>query len=174
MNNKRTIVRTCLECGKSFTASTSEVNRGNAHYCSLSCSAKSNGRHLSKELNYDHKCIHCGHEFKASTPYNKYCSDVCKQKHYRFRKRKAGLDNNNYKQLSSLPCEVCGWKESSRDLHHIIPVRKGGKDEFSNLISLCPNHHRMADRNLLSQGDLTKIATSRTISSPCKLQGQDA
>lgn len=57
-------------------------------------------------------------------------------------------------------CEVCGWvppvvgfykglqckyrRARLLHLHHIVPLRWGGKDEEDNLILLCPNHHAVA------------------------------
>lgn len=70
-----------------------------------------------------------------------------------------------YKLFKNLPCELCGWKEASRDLHHIIPVSSGGKNETNNLISVCPNHHRMIHKNLISKDTLLKCVEYRTISS---------
>ena len=32
------------------------------------------------------------------------------------------------------------------DVHHIVPRSQGGSNEGSNLIVLCPTHHRKADR----------------------------
>lgn len=52
-------------------------------------------------------------------------------------------------------CQVCGWVPPSflcpkgepwraLDLHHVIQKSKGGTDDHSNLLLLCPNHHRLA------------------------------
>jgi len=46
-------------------------------------------------------------------------------------------------------CEICGWSESSIDVHHILQI-KDFVDEFDyhkeeNMISLCPNHHRLVE-----------------------------
>ncbi len=67
--------------------------------------------------------------------------------------------------LRQAPCAVCGWDEAPRHLHHIQPVSEGGTNELTNLISLCPNHHAMADLNLISQEELQELLVSRTISS---------
>ena len=48
-------------------------------------------------------------------------------------------------------CEVCGWRidkvlgsnSDGLEIHHIIPVSKGGTDTIDNTIVLCPNHHKM-------------------------------
>lgn len=57
-------------------------------------------------------------------------------------------------------------RKASCDVHHIIPVSNGGKNEITNLITLCPNCHRMVHRNLISEEKLKKFRESWTISSP--------
>ena len=71
-----------------------------------------------------------------------------------------------YSIFKDVPCEICGWEETTRDLHHIEEVSKDGKNEVENLISVCPNHHRMIHKNLISKDELLSIVKSRTISSP--------
>jgi hypothetical protein len=39
-------------------------------------------------------------------------------------------------------CSLCGWCESTCDIHHILPKSKGGSDKMDNLICVCPNCHR--------------------------------
>lgn len=46
-------------------------------------------------------------------------------------------------------CIICGFDEVV-EVHHIIPRRVGGDDSPENLILLCPNHHAMADRGMIS------------------------
>ena len=88
--------------------------------------------------------------------------------------RHAEGNSVNHKTLILLPCEVCGWKEATRDLHHIIPISEGGSNDDTNLVTLCPNHHRCAHNNLVSQEQLKAIAMSRTMSSPAWSAGVDA
>lgn len=40
-------------------------------------------------------------------------------------------------------CEICGWAEARCDVHHRVPVSKGGLNTVGNGIVLCPNHHRI-------------------------------
>ena len=54
---------------------------------------------------------------------------------------------NKYKLLHPT-CEVCGWKYGV-DIHHILPIRNGGTNTSDNIIALCPNHHRLADKELV-------------------------
>lgn len=59
------LLRTCLSCGKDFQATKSEINRGNARYCSRSCSYKrTTGRTTT---------CPCGTETRNP----KYCSRSC-------------------------------------------------------------------------------------------------
>ena len=46
-------------------------------------------------------------------------------------------------------CEVCGWYmpggcNHMTEVHHVVMVSQGGTDDDSNLMWLCPNHHRLA------------------------------
>jgi hypothetical protein len=159
----KNIKRTCLGCNKTFLADKKEVKRGNAKYCSISCSSASRNKH--KEPNIKSVCKHCGVKFN-SINVAKYCSDSCKQKNYRLKKKSSNMFDRQLEMLiRNYPCEVCGWDAAPRDTHHIEPVSKGGKTIITNIISLCPNHHRMIHCNLLSQDYLYKIVNSRTISS---------
>lgn len=159
------IEKECEFCHKKFMADTRELNRGNAKFCSLSCAAKS--RNIDKPLKHC-KCSICGKEFLSINPKAKYCSNKCKCKHYR---QLIATEQNGTKKLQSilltLPCANCEWNIGPRDVHHILPVCKGGKNEMNNLITLCPNCHRLAHRNLLSEDKLKELVYLRTISSSC-------
>ena len=158
------IEKECQSCGKSFQADTREVNRGNAKYCSLSCAAKA-----PKSLQYEQVCKHCGKEFISASKNAKYCSDSCKQKNYRARQKSLSENGtsikNYYKIFENIPCELCQWDKTTRDLHHIIEVSNGGTNELSNLLCVCPNCHRMIHNNLVSENDIQNIIENRTISS---------
>jgi hypothetical protein len=47
-------------------------------------------------------------------------------------------------------CFICEWKLGSCDIHHILPVSKGGSDDNSNLTYICPNCHRLAHEDKLT------------------------
>ena len=53
-------------------------------------------------------------------------------------------------------CQVCGF-DTLVEVHHIMPRRQGGPDTLDNLITLCPNHHTMADRGLISVEELRAL-----------------
>lgn len=48
------------------------------------------------------------------------------------------------------------------DMAHIIARKDGGKWHPSNMIFLCPNHHRLFDRDKLTTEELSKIEASMT------------
>ena len=47
-------------------------------------------------------------------------------------------------------CFNCGWDRGTCDIHHIVPVSKGGTDLNSNLTYICPNCHRLAHEGKLT------------------------
>ena len=56
-------------------------------------------------------------------------------------------------------CEYCNEAcEPKPETHHIKPFAKGGAHTLANLMSLCPNCHRKADRNMITQQELKQIA----------------
>lgn len=63
-------------------------------------------------------------------------------------------------------CSICGWNESNCDIHHIIDVALGGSDDMSNLILVCPNHHRMIHtyKNGLDVTYLKTLSLDKTFS----------
>lgn len=57
---------------------------------------------------------------------------------------------NPYKSYKTLvygkysgKCKICGWKEGRCDIHHIVERKDGGTNDITNLVLLCPNHHRL-------------------------------
>jgi len=70
-------------------------------------------------------------------------------RHYIKRKIIELLDNK---------CAICGWSEGKCDLHHIIPLKKGGSpDNPSNCIILCPNHHRLVTQKIISTSEVMGV-----------------
>jgi len=89
------------------------------------------------------KCKNCG-EMKRhhAKGYCDYCA--VKKLYYHIvqragYKKSFGLNLDNYKLLTQ-KCIICGFKEIV-DLHHFDEDSKN--NILSNLIPLCPNHHKM-------------------------------
>lgn len=57
----------------------------------------------------------------------------------------------------NIGCCVCGWKESSCDIHHINGKKVNNPDGHWNLTILCPNHHRMYHNKLLGINDIKPL-----------------
>lgn len=153
----------CKNCGKKFEAENRELNRGNARFCSISCGTTHSNRQLTKQ---EYTCLVCNTSFKAIAP-AKYCSSACKSKNYRQKQVTEQFSTRALQTLfKNLPCEICGWKEATRDIHHIIPVSKGGKNTLCNIIVVCPNHHRMIHRDLVSQEAIFQALKSRLYHHP--------
>jgi 5-methylcytosine-specific restriction endonuclease McrA len=111
----------------------------------------------------------CNSPFQSVNSKAKYCSQKCKSKYYRYLiYTEKGKTHKIQRILLHFPCMNCGWNEGPRDVHHIIPVSEGGKNEINNMITLCPNCHRLAHRNLLSKEKLFILLKNWTISSSSK------
>jgi hypothetical protein len=69
-----------------------------------------------------------------------------------------------------LVCEICGYHNSAYppyglvETHHIRQRSSGGRDHPSNLIDLCPTHHREADRLSRANPNLTRSQLIRQLS----------
>lgn len=72
-------------------------------------------------------------------------------------------------------CETPGFETASGSIyletHHVVPLSEGGPDAVSNVIAICPNHHREAHhakgRDEMRQEFLLRIGTvHRTQSCP--------
>lgn len=48
-------------------------------------------------------------------------------------------------------CSNCGWDKTTCDIHHMKPKKHGGTDDHNNLTVLCPNCHRLAHENKLTE-----------------------
>ena len=69
-------------------------------------------------------------------------------------------------------CAICGWRVKEEliygidygstkrsygnEIHHIISIKNGGSNALSNLILLCPNHHKQADWKIISIEEVQK------------------
>lgn len=64
------------------------------------------------------------------------------------------LKNELYFERANRKCEWCTDSVDSPDVHHIKPRNEGGPNKPDNLIVLCPNCHRKADRGAISRSKL--------------------
>lgn len=103
---------------------------------------------------YTYICEKCGDTFKTKYKIKNgryiHCEN-CKRKvvHYKDINKLTSIKELSKRTITKLlvrankECSLCGWNESTKDIHHIIPRSKGGTDDGSNLIIVCPNCHRV-------------------------------
>ena len=98
------------------------------------------------------KCFICSIAFTIREKrYLNYCSQRCFLRKWRRDnpERNKELDKRAAKKYSQKSrkksCMICGFNRAI-DKAHIIPKSKGGR----KCIWLCPNHHRLFDRDKLS------------------------
>lgn len=51
-------------------------------------------------------------------------------------------------------CAIPQCRDFDVDIHHIIPFSKTKKHEYTNLIALCPNCHRKAEKGVIDRKSL--------------------
>ena len=168
---------TCLNCGKTITKERPH-RLHKRKYCGRECyHAYTRG---PQHPNYDPKtkttanCKICDKQFsyyKKANHRGLYCSRECAQIAFVQEGWQAGENNANWKGYKRtravmtqfvhrhMPpsCAICGWNICSCDGHHIIPVKEGGEHILTNIIMLCPNHHRMARCGLISKSELKEL-----------------
>ena len=133
----RTIKTSCVKCGVSIECS---CNTNKAfRFCSM-----------CKSIYLKEKA-----EYKTSKP-------TAIGNNIRFAKATTKVATIKFKELSKRTqakvlrrlgthCSHCDFfcKGITLDIHHIVPVKKGGSDDTKNLSYLCPNCHRMAHNGLV-------------------------
>ena len=161
----------CQKCGKEFEVICTDYAWENGKYtkhCSRACanshvytdeirnkiseSVKKYNEKNKKEKVYKYICDKCGKEFESDhrlrNDRKHHCED-CKRAVPHSKKGNISLTDLSKRTISKIlkraekECQLCGWKESSCDIHHIIPRKEGGSDESTNLIVVCPNCHRI-------------------------------
>jgi len=94
-----------------------------------------------------------------------YCSTTCQSEHRIKRNETRSTAERGVmqriksktKQERGNRCQVCSWEQATCDVHRIIPESQGGENIPDNLIVVCPNCHRLAHNNELSEQQLRKI-----------------
>lgn len=160
--HKPPLIKKCAVCGKDFVAVMSR-----RILCSLECRAKwgkINPAYERKRI--EAKCAICGKiVYREPSDIARGCKVVCsKACQYRLlslryrgprtQKIKLAAQRDNYQ------CLICQF-DKVIEVHHIKPKRKDGSDDLENLITLCPNHHVMSDRTMITQKELRDILSAR-------------
>jgi len=152
----------CLNCKSLFYARKSAKDIGYGKFCCHECYIKYT---YNGDTVYPLKktCITCKADFMVSArkKNKKFCCQTCAAR-YNNRNR-AGIKYNSEQNLKIRLvrnyghfCAVCQYS-TSLDGHHIVPKYKGGNDDLSNGILLCPNHHREVHLGLIKCSDLIAL-----------------
>lgn len=159
----------CGHCGKEFQRRKQEAERAHTQFCSRKCAGTITGGtpvRKPSQPSYNKPCEVCGKLFnvKASRDVGRFCSRACMGVWRSTDILGAGNPNHRHGQnamsartvaMRCFPaqCIICQWSISV-DIHHIVPKTQGGDNTPRNLAVLCPNHHRMAEMNLLTSDEL--------------------
>lgn len=157
---RRTVERKCEHCGGNFLAYKSEVNRGRARFCNRKCAAlrrKPTPHPKSQETREKIRASMKAYWDKVGRKKKKELAEQGKYSQVGKNKIPKSILNLSKRTIMKicrrleLSCSICGWKEEICDLHHIVPRRKGGTDDHSNLACLCPNCHRLAGKGKIEK-----------------------
>jgi hypothetical protein len=116
------------------------------------------------------KCV-CGATFCLQ---GKFCSRICGYKHratkpMAFLGRKVSqMGAPKARHIYGGSCLICGF-DRAVDYAHIVPASKGGTIHPSNILPLCPNHHRLFDKGILTMDEMAKI--SHRLSGQAQIHG---
>lgn len=146
----------CVDCGTEIIKTAHNLIR--CRRCQKTHNNESHTKRYSRHLGDVLKCVDCDSEFKMTGPSQIRCHD-CTEKLINSDHR---LENKNVRRQAKIRaghrCELPGCDFNiALHAHHIVPRREHGPNELHNLIVLCPNHHAMADKNLISRERLFVI-----------------
>ncbi|KKN57847.1 hypothetical protein LCGC14_0557800 [marine sediment metagenome] len=167
---KQRLSKVCEHCGKPYQQGPTESSRSfkqRRRFCSRQCRGAASAKPLFSKL-----CIVCGKLFtrernvgKARFAGYQYCSSACRKaetvrrvlkeeqrSHLTEAARKTLVDNGYY----STACEICSFNRCY-DLAHIVRPGDGGTMEAFNVLTLCPNHHRLFDQGALTKFEYAQI-----------------
>ena len=176
----------CPKCGKEYIVNCTSAAFAAGRYkrfCSRQCA---NSRNMTPEIKqkiadsvkntaaktekpkYNYTCESCSKEFTTEHPLKKgrhiHC-DECKQKRSHYKNDITSIWDVSKRtvtkilQRSNKGCSICGWNESTCDIHHVIPRSKGGNNDLTNLIVVCPNCHRVIHTSNKYSTEFLKMLT---------------
>ena len=174
---RTTLEFACENCGSTVYRERRKINPGQKlFFCNRKCWQEYmtrkpipvNFRVVIKHQPKWYVCDKCGKNFRRITRWGEskrgsFCSQECattnpwglgnfKPRIFRYKSTARAAIKLRYLDQ----CAICHWSEATCDAHHIYPLKEGGPNVLSNLILLCPNHHRLADIGILSCNELEK------------------
>lgn len=141
------------------------------------CSRKCFGEATTAKHSITCACEFCGKEFtKRTSDSKRFCSQLCAARGTAVEKfgysideqRKLSKNQNSHQSATKLAkkilgdkCAICGWEEETCDVHHIKPRSESGSHSLTNLIVVCPNHHRLIRNHKISDDEVWHIWQER-------------
>ena len=147
---------TCKQCRHIFTP---KWPSGPHAFCSRECRNKSFLRRVTKN------CERCSLPFTKhkSRQHTRFCSRSCSGKSTAskrplvFRAERSATSKSRAKEIYGSACLICKF-DRVIEYAHIVPARNGGTIHPSNILPLCPNHHTLFDKGLLTAEELQAIS----------------
>lgn len=141
-DRKRVVIPEKLRCSLAFYETTSKDVWEAVPVFSTDYEAvrKTMKEYATNEVNYEQKLLN-----------DEDASIVTEQHFVKVRKLDRNVCNN-LKRIYEYRCQLCGaliteaytnGDEKVIDAHHIIPFTQSCNNNFSNIMILCPNHHRI-------------------------------
>lgn len=152
----------CSCCFKVYEAKPYKA-RQPKHYCSISC------KNTSMRRSNTEPCEFCGEPVtrrKSSFRRNKsaqvFCSRTCATRWRGYNTKQIRISDygphnkEKHAVMYGRSCFLCGF-DRFVEFCHIIPASIGGTAHPSNIVALCPNHHTLMDRDLLTEDEEIKL-----------------
>jgi 5-methylcytosine-specific restriction endonuclease McrA len=131
----------CLLCGKE-----SKQRGGGQKFCDYHCRDE---YYLKKRkiISIKKICIICNKKFTTNNKLRIYCSDECVYKYRNSLEITKPLIREYFLERANFKCEKCGAENNHNlEIHHTLPIYKGGNNNIDNLIVLCRNCHKEIHR----------------------------
>jgi hypothetical protein len=155
----------CSFCGTLFRTRPYKLKQPNL-YCGWECKI------ASQRAQRTEPCEWCGADvtrrpsaFRRGRATRVFCNRSCASKWRQAnpsaeRLANYGKEANKFRGLYGTKCFLCGF-DRFIEFCHLIPARDGGSTHPDNIVCLCPNHHTLMDKNLLSLDEMGSLADKR-------------
>lgn len=166
--NRQELYINCLQCGKRVKTNNSKL-RGGHRFCGKGCSYNyRSGHSVSGQI------IQLFKEGKTAKEISQIVGRALSSVYWTLNTRKFRFRNGDLCTatkrrhfLEGRNCIICGF-DRVVEAAHIIPACKNGATEGWNLLVLCPNHHKLFDRDLLDESEILKL--EEYLDAECKPQ----
>ena len=141
---QKTTIDQCKNCGKDFK------KIQNKKFCTIECGKlyHKNKYYLErygeiKDISEDGICIICKKSFKRKNNQQCFCSQACIRRKRRNLEITKALNREYFLEKFNFTCQDCGSENNGNlELHHIMPLYKGGSDSSDNITCLCDVCHK--------------------------------